>query len=326
MRPFAFERARSLTAAAASGGRLGAQYVAGGTNLIDLMKSDVERPSTVIDINALPYRQIQIQDGTLIIGALARMSDVALNNDVIKGFPAIAQALNASASPQLRNMASIGGNVLQRTRCPYFRDVTQPCNKRNPGSGCGAIGGDNRMEAVLGISDHCIATHPSDLAVALAALDAQIHLSNGKNERVVALTEFYKLPGATPQVENVLRRGELITVVSVPHGLAHKSIYLKVRDRSQYEFALASAAVALSLQGGRIKAARIAVGGVGTVPWRAQTAEAALVGAAPDDEAFARAGTLALAGAKGNGQNDFKIILAQRTVVRALRHAAELHA
>jgi xanthine dehydrogenase YagS FAD-binding subunit len=320
--PFAFARAHTIGAAIAAGRRRGAHFIAGGTNILDLMKDNVEHPEVLIDINALPLGAIEIHDGGLYLGALARMSDVAANPAVLKAFPAIAIALQESASPQLRNMASIGGNVLQRTRCPYFRDVATPCNKRSPGSGCGAIGGVNRMQAVLGTSAHCIATHASDVAVALVALDATVHIVHASGARDVALEHFYRLPGATPHIENVLQPGELIVGLTVPAlASASRSTYVKARDRAQYEFALASAAVALDVSHGTIAGAHIALGGVGTVPWRAREAENALTGAPATRASYERAAGIALSGAQGHGQNDFKIPLAKRVLVRALEAA-----
>ncbi len=320
MNPFAFARADSLAAALAAAHQSPhAQFIAGGTNILDLMKDDVERPPILIDINALPLRTIEQRAGYIHIGALTRMSDIAAHPLVRAAFPMIAVALEESASPQLRNMASIGGNVLQRTRCPYFRDTATPCNKRNPGSGCGAIGGVNRMQAVLGTSEHCIATHASDVAVAFTALDAVLQIAHAGGTREVPIDAFYREPQATPQVENVLAPGELIVGIAIP-ALAYgaHSTYVKARDRAQYEFALASAAVALDVQGTAIRAARIALGGVGTVPWRAREAEQLLVGASPTRASYERAAEAALRGARGQGQNDFKIPLAKRVVVRAL--------
>jgi xanthine dehydrogenase YagS FAD-binding subunit len=319
MNPFAFARADTVVAAIAAGRQSGARFIAGGTNILDLMKDDVEHPAVLIDINALPLRTIESRGNEIFIGALARMSDIAAHPLVRSAFPVIAIALEESASPQLRNMASIGGNILQRTRCPYFRDSATPCNKRNPGSGCGAIGGVNRMQAVLGTSEQCIATHASDVAVAFTALDAIVHVAHGSGTREVPLTEFYREPGTTPRIENVLAPGELIIGIAIP-ALAYgaHSTYVKARDRAQYEFALASAAVALDVQGGTIRAARIALGGVGTVPWRARDAERVLAGAPATRATYERAAETALSGARGHGQNDFKIPLAKRVVVRAL--------
>jgi xanthine dehydrogenase YagS FAD-binding subunit len=300
------------------------RYIAGGTDLMQLMKDNVETPLHVIDVEGVLDEHVTLNDQALRIGALARMSDVAAHADVTRNYPVIAQALLASASPQIRNMASIGGNLLQRTRCGYFRDTGFPCNKRVAGSGCPAIRGENRLLAILGASDTCIATHPSDLAVALVALDAavEIHGADGAT-RTVALSEFHREPGDTPQVETVLQPGELITAITVPaHPVTRRSAYLKVRDRASFEFALVSAAVALDIDGGVIRDARIALGGVGTKPWRAPAAEAALRGAPATEDSFRHAAEIALQGARPATQNAFKVTLAQRTIVRALHSVA----
>ncbi|TDP95016.1 FAD binding domain-containing protein [Labedaea rhizosphaerae] len=297
-----------------------ATFLAGGTTLVDLMKLDVLTPRHVADINGLPLRGIDSSDG-LRIGALARMADVAAHPGV---YPVISRALLRSASQQLRNMASIGGNLVQRTRCTYFRDVSTPCNRREPGSGCPAITGANRMHAIFGGSDHCVATHPSDLAVALVALDAQIRLAGPDGIRTVALAEFYRLPGDTPELEHDLREGELITEVVVPRlDWAANSTYVKVRDRESYEFALCSAAVALDVHDGVIRDARVAVGGVATVPWRLPGVEAALRGAPLTEDAFQQAAALATEGARPLPENGFKTKLLPRTLVRALHELTE---
>jgi xanthine dehydrogenase YagS FAD-binding subunit len=283
------------------------------------MKDDVERPPLLIDINSLALDRIEVRDDGILLGALARMSDVAAHPEVRARFSAVALALDETASPQLRNMGTVGGNVLQRTRCAYFRDPATPCNKRLPGSGCGAIRGENRTLAVLGTSEHCIATHASDLAVALTALDAVIHVTSGGTSRSVPIRRFYRLPADTPQIENVLAPGELITGVFLPTaGSQSRSTYLKIRDRAQYEFALASAAVALTVESGTIRVAAFALGGIATVPWYVPAAAATLIGEAPSTEAMSRAADIALDGARGYGHNDFKIRLAKRTLVRAL--------
>lgn len=320
MHPFEYRRATTLADATRSKGR----FLAGGTNLVDLMKADVERPAHVVDINGLPLHAIEDVAGGLRIGALARMSDVAAHPLVQKRFLAISQALLASASPQLRNAASIGGNLMQRTRCPYFRELTwTPCNKRDPGSGCSALDGDNRMQAVLGTSDHCIALHQSDLAVAVAALDGVLTLRGPGGERKVNAVDFDLLPGKTPQIEHDLKPGELIVSLFLPDAPhAQRSAYLKVRDRTSYEFALASAAVGLQIDNGVIRAARVALGGVGTKPWRSRFAEAALVGQAPSERVFRAAAEAEMKSAKGHGMNDYKIELAKRTLVRALADLA----
>ncbi|HKS21761.1 MAG TPA: xanthine dehydrogenase family protein subunit M [Thermoanaerobaculia bacterium] len=318
MHPFDYRRATTIADAAHV--HAATKFIAGGTNLVDLMKAGVERPAHLVDINALPLAGIDDVAGGLRIGALARMADVAAHAQVQKRFPAISQALLLSASPQLRNAASIGGNLMQRTRCPYFRElIWTPCNKRDPGSGCSALDGDNRMQAVLGTSDHCIALHQSDLAVAVAALDGVLTLRGPNGERKVNAVDFHLLPGKTPQLEHNLKPGELIVSLFLPDAPhAQRSAYLKVRDRTSYEFALASAAVGLQIDGGVIRAARVALGGVGTKPWRSRFAEAALVGQAPSDQVFRAAAEAEMKDAKGHGMNDYKIELAKRTLVRAL--------
>src|SRR5438105_10988980 len=324
MHPFEYSRATDAAHALTAGAKAQAKFVAGGTNLIDLMKCDVERPARLVDINALPLATIEQVKGGIRIGALARMGAVAANALVRQHAPAISQALLASASPQLRNAASIGGNLMQRTRCPYFRELTwTPCNKRNPGSGCSAIESENRMHAILGTSDHCIATHPSDFAVAVAALDGIITLHGASGDRRVAATDFHLLPGDTPHLEHALKHGELITSVFIPDAAhARRSAYLKVRDRASYEFALTSAGVGLDIAGGVIRSVRIALGGVATKPWRAHLAEAALTGQRATADAFRRAAEAEMKSARGFGQNDFKIELAKRTLVRALADLA----
>ena len=316
MRPFELTAPATVDAALASPGT----FLAGGTTLVDLMKLNVLTPRQVLDINELPLRGIDTSDG-LRIGALERMSDIASHPGV---YPVISRALLLSASQQLRNMASIGGNLLQRTRCTYFRDVAVSCNKRDPGSGCPAISGANRMHAVLGTSDSCVATHASDVAVALVALDAEIRLVSAAGSRTVMLTDFYRLPGDSPEVENDLRPGELITEVLVPRlDWASRSTYVKVRDRQSYEFALCSAAVALDIQDSRIVDTRVAVGGVATVPWRLTAVEAALRGAPATLESFENAASLAADGARPLSANGFKVSLLKRTVVRALLELTE---
>jgi len=311
MRPFELTAPATVEAALASPGT----FLAGGTTLVDLMKLNVVTPQHVLDINALPLRGIDTSDG-LRIGALERMSDVARHPGV---YPVISRALLLSASQQLRNMASIGGNLLQRTRCGYFRDVNVPCNKREPGSGCPAVSGANRMHAILGTSDSCVATHASDLAVALVALDAEVRLAGASGTRTVPLADFYRLPGDTPEVENDLRPDELITEVVVPRlDWARRSTYVKVRDRQSYEFALCSAAVALDIRESRVVDARVAVGGVATRPWRLTAVEAALRGAPATEAAFEDAASVAADGARPLPGNGFKVSLLKRTVVRAL--------
>ncbi|PKW18132.1 FAD binding domain-containing protein [Saccharopolyspora spinosa] len=316
MRPFELTAPPTVEAALASPGT----FLAGGTTLVDLMKLNVLKPQQVLDINELPLRGIDTSDG-LRIGALERMSDVAEHAGV---YPAISRALLQSASQQLRNMASIGGNLLQRTRCTYFRDVATPCNRREPGSGCPAISGANRMHAVLGTSDSCVATHASDLAVALVALDAELRLVSATGSRTVKLADFYRLPGETPEVETDLRPGELIGEVLVPRlDWAARSTYVKVRDRQSYEFALCSVAVALDVQDSRIVDARVAAGGVATVPWRLPAVEDALRGAPATLASFEDAASVAADGARPLSGNGFKVSLLKRTVVRALLELTE---
>jgi xanthine dehydrogenase YagS FAD-binding subunit len=294
-------------------------FLAGGTTLVDLMKLDVMTPRHVIDINGINLRGIELKNDGLRIGAMERMSEVAADRDVAVNYPVITKALLQSASGQLRNMASIGGNLLQRTRCDYFRDVRTPCNKREPGTGCPALTGENRGHAILGTSSSCAATHASDLAVALVALDAVVVLRSKDGERMVPLNDFYLLPGDTPHRENQLRPGELITDVVVPRlPWARRSTYVKIRDRQSYEFAVTSAAVAMDLRGRTVQDVRIAVGGVGTKPWRLPAVEDALRGLPLRRETAEAAAKLAASGAKPLSQNGFKVTLVQRTIVRAL--------
>lgn len=330
MNPFKYSKVRDERAAInAVAPNPNADFLAGGTNKLDLMRQYVEVNDRLVDINALPLHGIQTlatANGTgLRIGAMARMSEVADAAPVKQYFPVVSEALLLSASPQLRNMASIGGNLMQRTRCPYFRETAFPaCNKRMPGTGCAAIKGDNRMQAILGTSDHCIATHASDLAVALVALDAIVVLHGPKGERRVPLVDFHKVPGDTPHIESVLQHGELIIAVEVPPlPFAAGSRYLKVRDRASYEFALSSAAVALDVVGGNIRAARVALGGVGTKPWRSREAEAALQGQAANEATFTKAAQAAVQGARPQTLNAFKVDLVQRTLVRTLSEVAQ---
>jgi len=321
MHPFDYQRAATVAGAIGAKGR----FIAGGTNLVDLMKANVERPAHVVDINALPLASIEDVAGGIRIGALARMADVAAHPLVQERFPAVSQALLASASPQLRNAASIGGNLMQRTRCPYFRELLwTPCNKRDAGSGCAAIGGDNRMQAILGTSEHCIAQHMSDFAVAVVALDGVLTLHGPHGERKVNATDFHLLPGNTPHLEHDLKHGELIVSLFLPDSPhARRSSYLKVRDRTSYEFALASAAVGLHIDGGGvIRDARIAFGGIATKPWSAKFGEAVLLAQKPSAKIFRDAAEAELKGAKGYGMNDYKIELAKRTLVRALTDLA----
>ena len=321
MNNFAYTQAASTKeAATAKQADTHAAFISGGTTLLDIMKSNIEQHSLLIDLNKLSLLGIENAATGLRIGALERMSDVGEHPQVVQNYPVISESLLASASPQLRNMASMGGNLMQRTRCGYFRDTAFPCNKRVPGSGCPAQDGDNRTLAILGGSPSCIATHASDLAVALVALEAKLSLESPKGTtRLVPLADFYKLPGSTPHIENQLQPGEIITAITVPTAAhARKSHYLKVRDRASYAYALVSAAVGLDVQGGTIRSARVALGGVGTVPWRVPAVEKALVGKAPTEENFRAAAALAVRDASPREHNKFKLELAQRTIVRAL--------
>jgi xanthine dehydrogenase YagS FAD-binding subunit len=301
-----------------------AKFIAGGTNLLDLMKEDVERPARLIDISRLPLKTVEeTADGGLRIGALVPNSDLAYHPRIAKRYPLVASAILAGASAQLRNMASTGGNLLQRTRCFYFYDTTTPCNKREPGSGCSAIGGINRINAILGTSEACIATHPSDMCVALAALEARVHMAGPSGERAIAFADFHRLPGNTPQRDTNLDANEIITAIELPaQGFAANYSYLKIRDRLSYAFALVSVAAALELDGGTIKQARLALGGVAHKPWRDPAAEAALRGKPANAASFERAAELLLKDARGFGHNTFKIDLARRAIVRTLTQAA----
>ena len=323
-----FQTDKAKEATAAKLGDKSAAFIAGGTNLIDLMKLNVENHGQLIDVNSLPYRGIEQTAGGLRIGSMERMSDVAENPLVVQQYPAVSQSLLLAASAQLRNMASIGGNVLQRTRCGYFRDPAFPCNKRAPGSGCPAQGnGDNRNLAILGTSEACVATsYPGDLSVALLALDAVLTLENAKGkQRQVPVAKFYLLPGTTPHLENVLTPDELIVAVTIPQAThARKSLYLKVRDRASYAYALVSAAVGLDVQSGTIRSARVALGGVGAQPWRVPEAEQALVGKPASEATFRAAAAVALRGAKPQEHNAFKVEMAQNTLVRALSDVAAM--
>ncbi|MEU6646685.1 xanthine dehydrogenase family protein subunit M [Saccharomonospora sp. NPDC046836] len=317
MREFTF--ARAATVEDALDAPRGAVFLAGGTTVVDLMKLDVLRPRVVVDINALPLREITVDGTGLTVASGVRMGDLATHAEVVRAFPLVVEALLAGASQQIRNMASIGGNLLQRTRCGYFRDVCSACNRRAPGSGCAAIDGANRTHAVLGTSPSCVATHPSDLAVALTALDATVRVTGHGGEREVPLREFYRVPGDTPRIENVLGAGELIIAVHVPHPPAEaRTTYVKVRDRASYEFALSSAAVVIEARDNVIAGARIAVGGVATVPWRLPAVEAALIGLPATPGGFGDVVARAADGASALTQNGYKIPLLEHTVLRAI--------
>src|ERR1700704_2478512 len=328
MKTFALTRASDsgqaiATAAKATTAQQGAEirFIGGGTTLIDLMKLNVEQPKTVIDINRLPLDKIEaLPDGGLSIGAVVRNSDLAYHPLVRKNYAVLSEAILSGASAQLRNMATTAGNLLQRTRCMYFRATDMPCNKREPGTGCAAITGANRSLAILGTSEHCIATNPSDMNVAMAALEATIHVRGTKGDRSIPISDFHVLPGNTPHRETVLEPGDLITHVTLsPPAPGSRSLYLKLRDRASYEFALASAAVVVSVEGGRIARARIALGGVGTKPWRSTEAEALLAGEPVGEPAFRRAADAALRDARPQSQNGFKVELARRCLVYALK-------
>jgi xanthine dehydrogenase YagS FAD-binding subunit len=336
MRPFVYQRAndaasaaQALSAAISDNAPLtqsGSQPLAGGTTLLDLMKLDVMRPDLVIDINPLArqWSAIAVEDGRLRLGAMAHMSDVAANPAIQRDYPLIADSLKLAASPQLRNMATLGGNVLQRTRCSYFRDVSYDnCNKRNPGSGCAALDGFNRTHAVLGASDACIATYPGDFAQAMIALDATVEILGRSGTRTIPFSELHKPPAESPQIETTLSQGDLISGFTID-GRWPRSLYLKARDRESYEFALASAAIALDVKDGVIGDARVALGGVATIPWRAREAEALLKGQKFDDTLAMRAAEAAFTGAAGRKHNAFKIALGKRVVARALHQAAAM--
>ncbi len=299
-----------------------AAFIAGGTNLVDLMKRGVTRPPRLIDINNVPLKNIDRTPSGISIGALATNSAVAINEMIRSDFPLLSLALHAGASPQLRNMATVGGNMLQRTRCTYFYDTTMPCNKRQPGSGCGAIGGYNRMHAIFGTSDKCIAVHPSDMCVALVALNATVVVRSSKGERRIPFGDFHRLPGDTPQTDHQLKAGELITAVEIPSNkFQQHSFYLKIRDRSSYAFALVSVAAALSIENNRISDARIAAGGVAHKPWRLLNVEKALIGQPASVDTFQKAASIATQGAKGQGQNNFKLKLLPQAIIQALETA-----
>jgi len=324
MTPFDYVRANTVGEAIRGAGSRDCYFLAGGTNLVDLMKENVERPSRIVDINKLPLREIEdLPNGGLRLGALATNADTAYDARVEKRYPLLASAILAGASPQLRNAATNGGNINQRTRCYYFYDTATACNKREPGSGCGAIGGVNRMHAILGTSESCIATHPSDMCVALAALNAELQVEGPNGKRTIAFSGYHRLPGDAPERDNALEDGELVTAIDLPpDDFTKHYTYLKIRDRLSYAFALVSVAVALELDGDRIEDARIALGGVAHKPWRSNAAETLLKGKACSGADFEAATKALLHGAKGRGGNDFKIELARRAIVRALTQAA----
>ncbi len=325
MKAFTYERATDPRAALAAVSRPGAKFISGGTNLLDLMKLEIEQPTHLVDISRLPFKGVEeLAGGGLRIGAQAANSDAAADARVRTRYPVLSQALLAGASGQLRNKASIGGNLMQRTRCPYFYDTAAGCNKRTPGSGCSAIGGFNRIHAILGASDACIAVHPSDMAVALAALDAEVELlgASGSTRRV-AIGEFYRPPGDTPHVETVLEPGEMITGVVLPSPPPGRQLYRKVRDRASYEFAVVSVAVVVAAERGAIGEARVTFGGVAPKPWRSAEAEAALAGRPATMATFRGAAEAAMTRAVGRGHNDFKIELAKRTLCRTLADAVQ---
>jgi len=321
-----FQYERAQTAKAAVGALVNnahAKIIAGGTNLVDLMKRSVMAPTKLVDINALPLRNIQQQHGNINIGALALNSQVADDKMILEKHPLLSKALNAGASAQIRNMATVSGNIMQRTRCSYFYDTSLPCNKREPGSGCGALEGANRMHAIFGASDKCIAVHPSDMCVALVALDAVVVVLGPKGERRIPFNEFHRLPGSQPEKDNTLQRDELIVSVEIPDNVFNKNThYFKVRDRASYAFALISVAAALDMDGKIIREARLAMGGVAHKPWRLLEAEKALAGKPASDETFRQAAEIAMQGAKAYKHNAFKLKLGPNVIVEALKNAA----
>jgi xanthine dehydrogenase YagS FAD-binding subunit len=320
MQAFTLTHPSNVQAAVIAGTQAQTKYIAGGTDLLQLAKDNIETPARLVDLEPLGMTGIRVSAERLHLEALARMSDVAAHPEVVRGWPVLSQALLASASPQIRNMGTMGGNLLQRTRCGYFRDTGFTCNKRLPGSGCPAINGENRMHAILGVSDQCIATYPGDMAVALIVLGAELELTGRNGTRKVAIDDFHKVPGDTPNVETVLEPGEIITGIDIPASAAAKrSHYLKVRDRASFEFALVSAAIALDIDSGTIRSVRVAAGGVGTRPWRLREVEAALTGKQADAAILKAAADQAGAGAMPTRVNAFKVVLLRRTVLRALQ-------
>ncbi|MBV0891165.1 xanthine dehydrogenase family protein subunit M [Paracoccus sp. Z118] len=319
MRPFDYTRAHAPADAVGAEARI----IAGGTNLLDLMKLQVETPDRLIDINHVGLDRVERDGDGLRIGALVRNSDLAADPAVREGWPLLSKAILAGASAQIRNRATTGGNLMQRTRCYYFYDIDAPCNKREPGSGCGAIGGNNRQHAILGASDHCIATYPGDMAVAMSALDAVIEVEGPAGKREIRAADFHRLPGDTPQRDNELQSGEMILSVRLPAPLGGRQIYRKVRDRRSYAFALVSVAAVVVMEAGRMATARLAFGGVAHKPWRVPAAESLLTGQPPSPELFDRAADAVLAGARGQGHNDFKIPLLRRTLGAVLAEATQ---
>lgn len=300
-----------------------AKFIAGGTNLVDLMKRGVTAPTRLVDINGLPLKNISAYKGGITIGSLALNSDVSEHKLILQQHPLLSLALNAGASPQLRNMATVGGNIMQRTRCPYFYDTSLPCNKREPGSGCSALEGYNRMHAIFGYSDQCIAVHPSDMCIALVALDANVIVEGPKGTRKIKFQDFHRLPGDAPELDNTLQKGELILAVEIPDSPFNKSVqYLKVRDRTSYAFALISVAAALQMDGKIIKNARLAMGGVAHKPWRLLQAEKALIGKPANEATFATAAEIGMQGAKGFKYNSFKVSMGRNAIMDALKTAA----
>jgi xanthine dehydrogenase YagS FAD-binding subunit len=319
-----FEYTRATSAKTASEAKLkhnGSQFIAGGTNVVDLMKKGVTAPTRLIDINALALKEIKSTANGISIGALVSNSAVAEHELIQTKYPVLSMAVNAGASAQLRNMATVGGNLMQRTRCPYFYDITMPCNKRTPNSGCGALQGYNRMHALFGASEQCIAVHPSDMCVALAALNATVHVSGTKGERKISFKDFHRLPGSTPELDNNLQPGELITSVFIPANNFNQSYYLKVRDRLSYAFALVSVAVAIEIRDGIIQSIALAMGGVAHKPWRLHEVEEFLKGKAVSNKLFEEAAALAFKDAKTYDHNAFKIKLGKASVVEALNKA-----
>ncbi|HEY4324080.1 MAG TPA: xanthine dehydrogenase family protein subunit M [Mucilaginibacter sp.] len=325
MKQFQYVKATSQQAVLDAINKPGTKIIAGGTNLVDLMKRGVTAPDKLVDITHLPLKSISPTKTGIHIGTLALNSAVSENKLVVEKQPLLAMALKAGASPQLRNMATVGGNMMQRTRCSYFYDTTMPCNKREPGSGCGAMEGYNRMHAIFGTSNQCIAVHPSDMCVGLAALDAVAIIAGKKGERRIPFTEFHRLPGEHPEMDNTLAKDEMILGVEIPdNNFAKNSYYLKVRDRQSYAFALVSVAAALDINNGIIRQARLAMGGVAHKPWRLHDAEKSLIGKPVSEESFKQAAQIAMEGAKGYEYNSFKLKLAPATITEALKHAAGL--